>query len=150
MTLILTFSQAFSAQNTPSTPPPVSISTESISAPPSPSLPESGTIPAQNPSILPSPVTFSVSHQRYLVNPAYPSYSLNFSSPQQNGRSSSWTRRRDSRGDIPLSPAIGGYRDSMAISFVDKFPSPPQRYQQEGEAEEKIYSPMRRTYGIDS
>ncbi|OXG22228.1 hypothetical protein C366_01126 [Cryptococcus neoformans Tu401-1] len=142
--------ETFSAQNTPSTPPPVSISTESISAPPSPSLPESGTIPAQNPSILPSPVTFSVSHQRYLVNPAYPSYSLNFSSPQQNGRSPSWTRRKDSRGDIPLSPAIGGYRDSMAISFVDKFPSPPQRYQQEGEAEEKIYSPMRRTYGIDS
>lgn len=143
------FLQAFSAQDTPSIPlPPMSVSTESMSAPLSPSLPESGTIPAQNPSILPSPV-FPVSHQRYLVNPEYPSYSLNFPSPQQKGRSPSWTPRRDSRSDIPLSPLIGDYRDSVAVSFVDKFPSPPQRYQHEDETEERIYSPMRATHGID-
>ncbi|KAE8538011.1 hypothetical protein D1P53_006078 [Cryptococcus gattii VGV] len=141
--------KTFSAQDTPSTPlPPVSVSTESMSAPLSPSLPESGTIPAQNPSILPSPV-FPVSHQRYLVNPEYPSYSLKFPSPQQKGRSPSWTLRRDSRSDIPLSPLIGDYRDSVAVSFVDKFPSPPQRYQHEDETEERIFSPMRATHGID-
>ncbi|KAL0250369.1 hypothetical protein I308_102542 [Cryptococcus tetragattii IND107] len=141
--------KTFSAQDTSSTPlPPVSVSTESMSAPLSPSLPESGTIPAQNPSILPSPV-FSVSHQRYSVNPEYPSYSLKFPSPQQKGRSPSWTPRRDSRSDIPLSPLIGDYRDSVAVSFVDKFPSPPQRYQHEDETEERIYSPMRATHGID-
>ncbi|WVO21982.1 uncharacterized protein IAS62_003302 [Cryptococcus decagattii] len=141
--------KTFSAQDTPSTPlPPVSVSTESMSAPLSPSLPESGTIPALNPSILPSPV-FPVSHQRYLVNPEYPSYSLNFPSPQQKGRSPSWTPRRDSRSDVPLSPLIGDYRDSVAVSFVDKFPSPPQRYQHEDETEERIYNPMRATPGID-